>query len=285
MAVSRRLRFEILRRDGHTCRYCGSRAPEVQLTVDHVVPVTLGGSDEPSNLVAACTSCNAGKSSVPAGAPLVDQVTEDALRWSRAMVQAAEEFAAEREVVDVLIDEWREVWDRWTYPVEVTVPPPPAPKSGDPIRDTWYGAMGYLGGHSSPLLLADGVLMVTAERGYTPEVRSAAERALRQGHWEDVAVTSVVVKQGVPDPPPPPGRPTKKTERRQIPLDSDWRESIGRFISLGLSAETMDRFVETAMVKRGLAKEDVFRYFCGCCWNHLADLQESARRILESGQT
>lgn len=38
MAVSKRLRYEILRRDEFTCRYCGRRAPDVQLTIDHVVP-------------------------------------------------------------------------------------------------------------------------------------------------------------------------------------------------------------------------------------------------------
>lgn len=41
MSVSKRLRFEVLRRDNHTCRYCGSSAPEVKLTIDHVVPVAL----------------------------------------------------------------------------------------------------------------------------------------------------------------------------------------------------------------------------------------------------
>ncbi|MEJ7724319.1 MAG: hypothetical protein WKF64_08445 [Ilumatobacteraceae bacterium] len=40
--ISRRLRFEILRRDGHTCRYCGARAPDVPLTVDHVILIEDG---------------------------------------------------------------------------------------------------------------------------------------------------------------------------------------------------------------------------------------------------
>ena len=93
MAVSKRLRFEILRRDGHTCRYCGATAPEVPLRVDHVVPVALGGSDDPSNLVAACEPCNSGKSSVPADARMVDDITQDALRWAAAMRQAAQEFS------------------------------------------------------------------------------------------------------------------------------------------------------------------------------------------------
>jgi hypothetical protein len=67
MAVSKRLRYEILRRDNHTCRYCGASAPDVPLRVDHVTPVALGGSDKPDNLVASCEACNSGKSSMIEG--------------------------------------------------------------------------------------------------------------------------------------------------------------------------------------------------------------------------
>lgn len=88
MAVSRRLRYEVLRRDNHTCRYCGASAPDVKLTVDHVVPVALGGSDEPDNLATACQPCNAGKTSSSPDAPLVADVEQDALRWAKAMEQA-----------------------------------------------------------------------------------------------------------------------------------------------------------------------------------------------------
>lgn len=43
MAVSKRLRFEVLRRDNHACRYCGATPPDVVLTIDHVVQTALGG--------------------------------------------------------------------------------------------------------------------------------------------------------------------------------------------------------------------------------------------------
>jgi hypothetical protein len=87
--VTKRLRFEILRRDNHACRYCGAAAPDAKLTVDHVVPVALGGSDEPSNLVAACADCNGGKTSSSPDAPVVADVSDDAVRWASAMHQAA----------------------------------------------------------------------------------------------------------------------------------------------------------------------------------------------------
>lgn len=61
MAVSRRLRFEILRRDSHTCRYCGKSFPPRDLRVDHLMPQSRGGGDDPSNLAAACDLCNVRK--------------------------------------------------------------------------------------------------------------------------------------------------------------------------------------------------------------------------------
>lgn len=95
MAISKRLRYEILRRDGHRCKYCGRAAPEVKLTVDHVVPETLGGTDKPDNLVAACSECNSGKSATPPDAPLIAGAAEDQVRWALAMNTVVEQRAAE----------------------------------------------------------------------------------------------------------------------------------------------------------------------------------------------
>jgi 5-methylcytosine-specific restriction endonuclease McrA len=47
----------VVRRDGYVCAYCGRRAT----TADHVVPKARGGTDDMSNLVAACRSCNGRK--------------------------------------------------------------------------------------------------------------------------------------------------------------------------------------------------------------------------------
>lgn len=57
-----KLRFKILKRDNYTCRYCGQFAPNVRLEVDHIIPVSEGGTDEEDNLTTACWACNAGKS-------------------------------------------------------------------------------------------------------------------------------------------------------------------------------------------------------------------------------
>ncbi len=50
--VSRR---ELLRRDGHRCQYCGSAR---QLTIDHVIPRSKGGTHTWDNVTIACETCN-----------------------------------------------------------------------------------------------------------------------------------------------------------------------------------------------------------------------------------
>ncbi len=116
MAVSKRLRYEILRRDNHTCRYCGCGVDEgAQLTIDHVRPIALGGTDNADNLVAACRDCNYGKSSSPVDAPLVDQVAQDAVRWAAAIKRAAEDQRAERAAVEAVVAVFDARWNDWTY--------------------------------------------------------------------------------------------------------------------------------------------------------------------------
>lgn len=56
------LRRSIIARDGRVCRYCGRKiGPRETLHIDHVLPVTRGGSHDPSNLVVACMRCNSRK--------------------------------------------------------------------------------------------------------------------------------------------------------------------------------------------------------------------------------
>lgn len=115
MSISRRLRFEILRRDDHSCRYCGRRAPDVELTVDHVVPIALGGSDEPANLVAACKDCNSGKTSSSPDAPVVAAVSQDAMRWAAAIRQAAEEMERDTLRISEAVKAIQESWEAIDY--------------------------------------------------------------------------------------------------------------------------------------------------------------------------
>ena len=113
MAVSKRTRFEVLRRDNYTCRYCKSTT--APLEVDHVTPVALGGSDEPDNLVAACVDCNAGKASSSPDGETVADVREDARRWAAAMQEAARIMADEVDTFEAYQDAFHEAWPRYKY--------------------------------------------------------------------------------------------------------------------------------------------------------------------------
>lgn len=55
LPVSARAIFD---RDDWTCQHCGTHC---NLTVDHIVPRSKGGTDDPSNLQTLCGSCNSRK--------------------------------------------------------------------------------------------------------------------------------------------------------------------------------------------------------------------------------
>jgi 5-methylcytosine-specific restriction endonuclease McrA len=51
-------RREVLRRDHHSCQYCGYTK---HLTLDHVIPISKGGKHSWDNVVTACERCNQAK--------------------------------------------------------------------------------------------------------------------------------------------------------------------------------------------------------------------------------
>lgn len=72
------------------------KAADVELHVDHVIPRSLGGANDPTNLVTACAGCNSGKSSVAPDQNVVDAIDDRAARWAAAMQAAAAEQRAEQ---------------------------------------------------------------------------------------------------------------------------------------------------------------------------------------------
>ena len=54
-------RRNLFARDRNQCQYCGKHFPTSELSIDHVVPRTLGGGDSWQNLVCSCVRCNAKK--------------------------------------------------------------------------------------------------------------------------------------------------------------------------------------------------------------------------------
>ena len=77
----RKLREQVFARDGRACYRCGGYAN----TVDHVVPVALGGTHALSNLRPACGRCNSST-----GASLGNRLQPRTPPWPRAWAAAGQ---------------------------------------------------------------------------------------------------------------------------------------------------------------------------------------------------
>ena len=77
--LTARERFDVLRRCNFACYYCGLPAAGgvVKLEIEHVIPVSRGGTNAQWNLVAACGPCNAGKSDLPIPQEIVQQIRRE----------------------------------------------------------------------------------------------------------------------------------------------------------------------------------------------------------------
>lgn len=96
-AISKKIRFEVFKRDKFTCQYCGRKAPDVVLNVDHITPVAEGGTNDILNLVTACFACNNGKRAIP----LDQSVVLDKQR------KQLEELQERREQIEMMF-EWKQ---------------------------------------------------------------------------------------------------------------------------------------------------------------------------------
>lgn len=95
--LTKTVRFEVFKRDKFSCQYCGRSAPDVVLEVDHIVPVSEGGSNDIMNLVTACRDCNRGKTNRKLG--------DDAVIVKQK--QQLEELQDRREQLEMML-KWRE---------------------------------------------------------------------------------------------------------------------------------------------------------------------------------
>lgn len=185
MPLTKRLRMEILRRDSHTCRYCGATAPDVKLTIDHVIPVALGGDDLPSNLVAACADCNAGKSSTQPDQPLVAQVTQDDIRWAAAIKRAALIAEAEAAPRRQYIEHIDEMWGKWRYGInkDQHIPRP----------TSWRASVGALHDRGLPIEMASEAVRIAGNAAHV----SADEmfRYFMGVAWKKLTAIEVIAKE------------------------------------------------------------------------------------------
>lgn len=92
-SISPQLRAEILERNGFTCQLCGAGPgdpdpikPErtVRLHIDHVIPVSQGGTNDPSNLRVTCSACNQGRANIQAPSETARNVLARIRRLARA---------------------------------------------------------------------------------------------------------------------------------------------------------------------------------------------------------
>jgi len=121
--ISKKLRFEVFKRDRFTCQYCGSHPPKVILEVDHIEPVALGGTNDDGNLITACFDCNRGKAArdlqvapeslAERGARIAE--VEEQLAGYREIVRQAEarKEADAWEVIEALFGERKTTRDRF----------------------------------------------------------------------------------------------------------------------------------------------------------------------------
>ncbi len=105
--ISKRVRAQVLERNGYTCQMCGAAAGEddeqnpgraVRLHIGHIVDRSHGGTDEPANLRALCSACNQGAKNVvqepPSWTWLLAQIRrasiadqQKALEWLRKKLE------------------------------------------------------------------------------------------------------------------------------------------------------------------------------------------------------
>ncbi|MGK7920714.1 MAG: HNH endonuclease [Trichodesmium sp.] len=52
------VRKYVFERDHYNCQSCGKTATETELTIDHIIPLARGGSNDISNLQTLCRNCN-----------------------------------------------------------------------------------------------------------------------------------------------------------------------------------------------------------------------------------
>ena len=61
-AITKSIRHEVFKRDKYKCVECGVTKKDATLHIDHIIPISDGGSDELDNLQTLCEACNLSKS-------------------------------------------------------------------------------------------------------------------------------------------------------------------------------------------------------------------------------
>jgi len=99
--ISKKVRFEIFKRDGFSCRYCNAKPPNTTLEIDHIVPVSKGGDNSDDNLITSCFNCNRGKS-----ANTLDCVTDSMAQKMERKKEALKQY---KDYLNILANEKKQI--------------------------------------------------------------------------------------------------------------------------------------------------------------------------------
>ncbi|MEM8717973.1 MAG: HNH endonuclease [Cyanobacteria bacterium P01_G01_bin.39] len=122
--ISKSIRFEIFKRDKFTCQYCGNKAPDAILHVDHINPVSKGGTNDLLNLITSCADCNLGKSNrTLADTTIIDRkrTQMDELQERRELIEMMMDW--QRGLVELdqyLVEQVAEFWAELVEPYQLT---------------------------------------------------------------------------------------------------------------------------------------------------------------------
>ena len=80
-------RLSVFARDNFQCSYCGIHCSPKKMTIDHVLPLSRGGQNRWTNVVAACGACNNKKGNkTPKEAGMNLRVKPHRPKWSPGLV-------------------------------------------------------------------------------------------------------------------------------------------------------------------------------------------------------
>jgi len=118
--LSKKQRFDVFKRDEFVCQYCGRKPPAVVLEVDHVHPVSEGGTNVDHNLITSCQDCNSGK-----GAGTLEVIPLDLAKRAELIAERLAQTKAYEAMlkkqkrlqdkdIDKTVDIWRGAFTGWT---------------------------------------------------------------------------------------------------------------------------------------------------------------------------
>lgn len=122
--LTKKTRFEVFKRDGFKCQYCGKTSADVILEVDHIKPVKESGTNEMINLITSCFDCNRGKGKIKLSDDSIAKFEQEEikllkakkeqmefyLKWKKELLNLNEkEFDELQELFKTVGREWNEI--------------------------------------------------------------------------------------------------------------------------------------------------------------------------------